>query len=211
MERRVDQHEDRRRCRPSPTHSKIASWREAWTACYNVVSEWDSIDLKRFHFIFERWVSILNRVFDNPVRIEKYDFTLFYCDSPNGPKEIIHIYMNENQTPDGKTPTYVIFNLHEFRKVHAMYCTNYSKNNQMLVDESRGTVNMSSESGPCSRPAHYFKNLTTCQLLFIYTLHALAHLEVFDIYDHAHYDTHMYMRESVFFKIYFYGQIIWQR
>lgn len=209
MERRIDRHEERRQqCRN--TLSKINMWREAWDGCYRFVDGWQNVDLKRFHHIFEYWVPFLNRVFDSPIRdLSRYQMTMYYCDEPGGPTEVIHLYMDENPSDDGITSVYVIFNLYEFRKIHANYCTSHTKHNQMMVDEARGTINMAAYQGSNSaNPASFFKSMTTLRFLFVFTLHALAHLHIFDQQEHAHYDNHMHIKESNFFKLYFYGQII---
>lgn len=80
-----------------------------------------------------------------------------------------------------------------------------SKSNNILANKSRGIVNLSSFSEHESSPAECLKNATCWHLLFIYTMHALAHLETYENYDHAHYNTHMYVKDSPFYKMYFYG------
>jgi hypothetical protein len=81
-----------------------------------------------------------------------------------------------------------------------------AKSNQMLMNEDRGTVSLSNFHE--ANPAEYFQTMMTWKLLFIYTLHAMAHWDAYDKYEHAHYDTHLYVRDSPFFKLYFYGQIV---
>lgn len=216
MVREIDQHEVRK---PGPTavvHSKIAQWRDMWSACYRIVEDFfNGNDLRCIHQVLERWIPLMNHHLDRPIdNLDKYDMTLYYCDECNGPKEIIHLYMDETATLEGKLNVFVIVNLYEFRRIHRQYCQDFTRNNQMLVDEARGTINLSAASvlleglGGVANPASYFKNLTMWQLLFVYTLHAMAHLDVFDTYDHAHYDSHMYVKESPFYRMHFYGQVI---
>ncbi|GFY66930.1 uncharacterized protein TNIN_179591 [Trichonephila inaurata madagascariensis] len=214
MERRIDRHEDRRVCRATLSSSKIPIWRDMWTQCFEIVKDFPTADLKQSHGVMEMWITIMNQSLDFPIRDigERYNFVYFYCDEPNGPKEVIHLYFDENTTEEGKITVYVIFNLYEFRKIHRNYCLNYTKNNQMLVDEARGTVNLTAYyEGGRSNPAHYFQNLITWYLYFIFVLHAMAHLDTYDKFDHAQYDTHVHLKESPFFKIYFYGRVTFGR
>lgn len=210
MVREIDRHEVRKPGPASVVHSRIAQWRDLWTDCFRVVDEWDANDLRRFHYVLERWIPLMNRHLDYPISdTDRFDVTFYYCDEPSGPKEILQLYMDETATPEGKTSVFVVFNLCEFRKIHRQYCNDFTRNNQMLVDEARGTINLSAAAfDGAAHPAGYFKNLTTWQLLFVYALHALAHLDVFDTYDHAHYDSHMYVKDSPFFRLHFYGQIV---
>lgn len=212
MERSIDQHEVRRsRATVSSTLAKIAQWREAWIACYQVVEDWQTCDLKRFHTIFERWVPILNWVFKNPIpHLERYNVLFYYCQQSNGPKEILQLYMDENPV-EAETTVHVVFNLYEFNLIHKHYCQNMGKSNQLLVNEARGTVNLSSCHEYDCNPADYFQTMTTWQMLFLYTLHALAHWDAYDKYEHGYYDTHLYVRDSPFFKLYFYGQIVYRK
>ncbi|GBN65590.1 hypothetical protein AVEN_112027-1 [Araneus ventricosus] len=186
-------------------------WRDVWTQCFEVIKDYPTADLKKSHRIVGQWMSIMNQYLDFPIRdiAERYNFVYFYNEDSTGPKEIIHLYFDENQSADGKTNVYIIFHLTEFRKIHRNYCTNYTKNNHMLVDESRGTINMSAyyDAGG-TNPSHYFLNLMTWYFYWIFLLHAMAHLEVYDKYDHAQYDTHGHIKDSRFFKIHFYGQVI---
>lgn len=211
MERTIDKHENRKNCRNANVRGKIGLWRQAWTKCIQVVEDWNAADLRKFHFVFEQWIPLLNRIFESPIdKLERYRMSFYYCDEPNGPKELIHLYMDENETFEGVVPVYVIFNLYDFRKLHQTYCANFSKNNKLLVDEARGTINMAARQGmQGDSPASYFQNHVTWILLFISTLHALAHLEVFDKYDHAFYDNHSHVRDSIFYKLWFYGRIYW--
>lgn len=211
-DRPIDRHEIRRSARPSSNVGHINRWRDAWLACYQVVQDWPSVELTRFHDVFQVWISTLNWVFEHPIsNLERYEPTFYYCNENPGPKEIVQLYMGENRLDD-RIPVYVVFNLFEFRKIHRQYCANMTKSNRMLVDEARGTINVGSfdeEYG--GDPAAYFQNMTAWQLLFIFTLHALAHWDAYDKYDHCHYDSHMHVRDSPFFKLYFYGQIVYRR
>lgn len=203
--------DDNQQRRPPSSLSKVSKWRDAWTACYQVVEGMDATDLRHFHSIFEKWVPILNWIFENPIpNLERYEPIFYYCTDPGGPKEILQLYFGENRF-DERTTVNVIFNLFEFKAIHRLYCTNFSKSNQMLVNEARGTINMVSSDQYEHDPAQYFQTMTTWQLLFIFTLHALSHWDAYDKYEHAHYDDHLYVRDSSFYKLYFYGQVIYHR
>lgn len=213
MEREIDRHERVKSVSPKHNNStltKIDLWRKAWAQCYDIVDQWETFDIKKFHYVLERWIPILNRVFNYPIlHLEtKYQMILLYCDEPCGNKEVIHFIFDDNPTPDGSIKTFIIFNVYEFRKIFKNYCSNFSRNNVMLIDENRGTINMQACQGFTNKTADYFKYITTYHLLFIYTLHAMAHLNVFHIHDHSHYDNHAYVKDSPFFKLYFYGQIL---
>lgn len=214
MERRIDKHDERQICRTNLSTSKVPLWRDIWTQCFEVIKDYPTADLKKSHQIIGPWMTIMNQNLDFPIRdlADRFKFIYFYSEDPVGPKEIIHLYFDENQNIDGKTTVYIIFNLNDFRKLHRNYCSNYTKNNIMYVDEARGTVNMTSYyDGGGSNPSHYFQNLMTWYFYWIFLLHAMAHLEIYDKYDHAQYDTHLRIRESIFFKIHFYGQILVSR
>lgn len=208
MERSIDKHEIRRPHTRAKTLvlTKINKWRNAWTSCYEIVSEWQRCDLKQFHFIFERWVPILNWIFENPIPLNNYETHFYYHSEPNGPKEVVHIYMDPYEK---NCRAHVIFNLYEFNIIRKKYYQHVSKSNNMLVDEARGIVNLSFHKEQEKNPAEYFQTMTTWQLLFVYTLHALAHWQVFQETGHQHYDSHLNVRESPFFKLYFYGQIMY--
>lgn len=205
-----DEHEIRRTV--SRGASKVSRWRDAWSACYQMVEELDPNDLRHFHTVFEKWVPILNWIFDSPIsNLERYDPVFYYCTEPNGPKEILQLYFSENRYDDDHVTVNVIFNLHEFMAIHRLYVSNFSKSNAMLVNEARGTINMTSLEDCDYDPAVYFKNMTTWQLLFIFTCHALTHFEAYNTLEHAHYDDHLYARDSVFYKLHFLGQIVYRR
>lgn len=211
-ERPIDRHESKRNLSNSRSVSRVNKWRDAWAACYGVVEEFTTVDLKQFHTVFERWVPILNWIFDRPIyKLNRYDPIFFYCHQSNGPKEIIKLYMDENVT-DEQITVYVIFNVYEFQIIQRRYCLDYSKSNQMLYNEARGTVNLSSMMEiDQHNPAEYFQTMTCWHLLFIYTLHALAHWDAYDKYEHCYYDTHLNVRDSPFFKFHFYGQVIYRK
>lgn len=219
--RRIDRHEVRQRPYPSPTTdtrhftslTKINQWRNAWTACYKIVQDWPHVDYTRFHDVFQYWVPIINWIFESPINLHRYQATFQYCNETPGPKEIIQIYMGEMRTSDEKIPTFIIFNVYEFRKILTQYCADMARTNRLMVDEARGTINTLAldDAEMVLDPAEFFKTMTAWELLFIFTLHALAHWDTFDKYDHCHYDTHQYVRDSVFFKMSFYGQIVLHR
>lgn len=211
VERPIDKHESYRTLTNLQPTSKVARWREAWNACYQVVENIPTVNLKEFHIIFERWVPILNWIFGRPIpKLDRYSPIFFYSFQPNGPKEIIKLYMDENALEDS-TQVYIIFNVHEFQIIKKRYCLDYTASNQMLYNEARGTVNLSSIlQNEQQNPAEYFQTMTCWHLLFIYTLHALAHWDVYDKYEHCYYDSHLYLNQSPFYKFYFYGQVVYR-
>lgn len=206
----MDEHEIRKR-QPAASLSKVSKWRDAWNTCYQLVEGRDPNDLRNFHNVFEKWVPALNRIFENPIQnLERYEPVFYYCTDPGGPKEIIQLYFAENSLDEHVTVN-VIFNLFEFRLIHRDYCANLSKSNQMLVNEARGTINMSSLEDYGHDPAKYFQDMTTIQMLFIFTAHACAHWEMYNKCEHAHYDDHLGVRDSKFYKFHFPGQIVYVR
>lgn len=206
-ERQIDRHEPANKNILSRPVSNVNKWRDAWMACYKIVEEYPSFDIKQFHNIFERWVPILNWIFDSPIpQLDRYDAVFYYCQQPIGPKEIIKLYMDEKMEED-MTTVYIIFNVYEFQIIQKRYCQDYTKSNQMLYNEARGTVHLSSLENERHNPAEYFQTMTCWHLLFIYTLHAMAHWHTYSRYDNGFYDTHMYLRDSPFFKFHFYGQV----
>lgn len=211
-ERQIDRHESKRKSSNIRSMSRVNKWRDAWKACYCVVEEFTTVDLRQFHTIFERWVPILNWIFDRPIhRLDRYEPIFYYCNQPNGPKEIIKLYMDENVTDDQIT-VYIIFNIYEFLIIQRRYCLDYTKSNQMLFNDARGTVNLASMmENEQHNPAEYFQTMTCWHLLFIYTLHALAHWDAYDKYEHGYYDSHLNVRDSPFFKFHFYGQIVYRK
>lgn len=205
-ERPIDTHESKRR--RVGGRSKVDQWIHAWTACYEIVQDYSHLDLKDFHTIFERWVPLLNWIFDKPIRhLDTYEPYFYYCLEPNGPKEIIQLYMEPDLT-EGGTLVHIIFNMHDFLNIHKRSCDQLSKSNQLLFNEARGTINLSTLLDEDCQTADYFQSMTCWQLLFIYTLHALAHWDTYDSYKHAHYDTHQYMKESPFYKFHCCGDLI---
>lgn len=221
-ERPIDRHESKRKwfsrndeperkkshiARPLAV-SKVNTWIDAWTACYEAVQEYTHLDLKQFHTVFEHWVPILNWIFEKPIfHLENYEPYFYYCNQQNGPKEIIQLYMEQNYK-EGGTTVHVIFNIYEFDKLHKQFCEQISQSNQLLFNEARGTVNLSSLIDEDRNTAEYFRIMTGWQLLFIHTLHALAHWDIYDKYRHSHYDTHLYMKESPFYKFYCCGDMV---
>lgn len=207
MERSIDQHEIRRPNIRSSTMTHINKWREAWNVCYDVVSECPHFNLKNFHRIFDQWVPALNMIFDKVIpNLSRYTPYFYYSYEPKGPKEIIQLYFEEQPLED-KIIVHIVFNVHEFCNIQKQYCENMNRLNQMLVNEARGTINIINQTENEMSPAEYFQLMTTWHLLFIFTLHALAHWDTFDKYEHAHYDTHMIVRDSVFFKLYYQGTL----
>lgn len=205
-ERPIDTHETRRT--RNFAVNKVSKWLDAWIACYHVVEDSTSPNLKSFHQIFERWVPILNWIFEKPIfDLEAYDPKFYYCHEPNGPKEIIQLYFEENPSVQ-ITTIHVIFNLYEFNMIHKKFCVELSRSNQLLVNEGRGTIDLSSAMEHQQDSAQYFQTMMSWQLLFIYTLHAMAHFDIYNKYRHAHYDTHQYMRDSPFYKFYCCGEMM---
>ncbi|GBN13098.1 hypothetical protein AVEN_257681-1 [Araneus ventricosus] len=211
MERSIDHHESQRP--PTrPSTSGVAKWRDAWTACSYVVEGYSSTNMKNFHIIFGQWVSILNWIFGNPIHpLKQYIPFFYYVTEPNGPKEILHMYMDPNIGENDERFIHIFFNLYEFNKLRRDYCDNMNRNNSMLVDEARGTINFSIMEDTMHNPAEYFKHVSTWQLLFLHTCHLLAHWDTYDKYQHANYDTHMRLRESEFYNLYFYGQLVYHQ
>lgn len=210
MNRGIDHHEVRRPT-GNTTQTKLNMWREAWNACYQVIQQWDCCDLRRFHIIFEYWVPLLNIILNKPIpNLERYQVYFYYCTEPSGPKEIIHMYVDENPL-DERMDVHIVFNVREFNALHSSYCCDLNKSNQLLVNEERGTINMAYSNNYECNPADYFKTMAKWQMLFVHTLHVLAHWDVYDKYDHAHYDTHLHLRDSPFYKVYFYGQVVYRK
>lgn len=207
-ERPIDSHESKKRKTVHSPASKVDRWIHAWTACYEITQDYSHSDTKQFHSVFERWVPILNWIFEKPIsHLDTYEPYFYYCTEPNGPKEIIQLYM-EQDLAEGGTFVHIIFNVYAFNIIYKRACLELSKSNQLLFNEARGTVNLSTLLDIESNTADYFESMTYWQLLFIYTLHALAHWDIYDSYKHAHYDTHLYMKESVFYKFYCCGDLI---
>lgn len=213
VERPIDRHEYKRNNLNFKSVSKVNKWRDAWLACYRVVEEYTAVDIKQFHTIFERWVPILNCIFDQPIyQLDRYEPIFFYCNQPNGPNEVIRLYFDENRMADETQIVYIIFNVYAFHDTQKKYCLEYTKSNQMLYNESRGTINLQCMmENDLYNPAEYFQTMTCWQLLFIYTLHALSHWDAYDKYENSCYDTHIYVRDSPFFKFYFYGQVVYHK
>lgn len=207
MERPIDSHEVRRSKKMSDRPNKINQWRDAWLACYDVVCDWQSVNLNQFHLIFEKWVPMINFIFGNPIKLNRYEPFFCYNNATSGPKEIIHLYI-DNSMFEEKSEAYIIFNMFEFKKIQREYCFDLSKSNQMLIDEARGTVNLNHFMEHEANPADYFKLMTTWQLLFVCTVHLLSHWDTFDKYDNSDYENHILPRESPFSKLYFYGQMV---
>lgn len=134
----------------------------------------------------------------------------YYSNDTNGPKEIFQLYFDENRI-DNVIGGRVIFNLHEFQMQLRHFCDDLSKNNQLLVNHARGTINLSLMDNCERSPAQFFQTMTTWQLLFVHFMHAMAHWDTYDQYEHANYDTHAHVRNSAFFKLYFYGRMYTRR
>ena len=210
MERTIDHHDSQRPARA--TASRVHKWRDAWTACASVVEGYSSTNLKTFHLIFGQWLSILNWIFGNPIpQLKQYVPFFYYCNDPHGPKEILHMYMDPQVGDNSERYVHVVFNVYEFNKIRRDYCDNMNRQNHMLVDEARGIINFSVMEDTLHSPAEYFQHTTTWQLLFLFTLHLMAHWDTYDKYQHANYDTHMRVRESEFYNLYFYGQLVYNQ
>lgn len=189
------------------SYSRLNQWRDAWSVCFDYVDLFTATEFEKFHQIFEIWVPILNRTFGSPIDLDRYEFSFYLCNQPKGPKEVLHLYCEDNPTEEGKTCVYVVFNLFKFRETLRKYSLNYSQNNQLLVDEGRGSINFAGSSTIACRPAYHFESLHTWLAFFAYTLHALAHLDTFDRYDTCNYHSHSHVRDSVFFKVHFFGSV----
>ncbi|GFY41643.1 uncharacterized protein TNIN_19761 [Trichonephila inaurata madagascariensis] len=136
MERSIDHHESQRP-RTSAGLSRVTKWRDAWTACSTVVEGYSSTHLKNFHLVLQ------------------YVPYFYYCNEPNGPKEILHMYMDPNVGENNERFIHIFFNLYEFNKIKRDYCDNVNRNNHMLVDEARGTINFSALEDTMNNPAEY--------------------------------------------------------
>lgn len=214
-DRPIDRHEIRRKTKSNviDTRTQINKWRDSWLACYELVRDYPDVDIKSFHELFQQWVPMINYIFDNQIGdLTRYEAIFFYCQESPGPKEIIQLYFGENRL-NNMVRVYILFNQVEFIKIYEKYCKNMTQSNRMLVDESRGTINISSfenhEVG--LDPASYFKNMTCWQMLFIFTMHALAHWDAYDKYEHSYYDSHLRVRDSPFYKMHFYGKVVNRR
>lgn len=143
--------------------------------------------------------------------MDKYIPFFYYSNDPHGSKEILHMYMDPQVGDNNERYMHIVFNLYEFNKIRREYCDNMNRNNHMLVDEARGIINFSIMEDTLHNPAEYFQHTTTWQMLFLFTLHFMAHWDTYDKYQHANYDTHMRVRESDFYNLYFYGQIVYHQ
>lgn len=206
MERTIDHHDSQKITRVNV--NRLLKWRDAWTACYNVIENYSSPNLRGIHTVIGQWISILNWVFGNPIHpLRQYVPFFYYCGDPNGPKEILHAYMDPSTGENGERFIHIVFNLYEFNKLHRNFCNNTNRECNMLVDEARGTINFSMLEETTHNPAEYFKHMAIWQLLFLFTIHFMAHWDTFDKYQHASYDTHMRVRESDFYNLHFAGTI----
>ncbi|GFR14651.1 uncharacterized protein TNCT_490031 [Trichonephila clavata] len=198
MERSIDHHESQSPPgRTSAGSNRVTKWRDAWTACFTVLEGYSSTNLKNFHLVFGQWVSILNWIFGNPIRpLRQYVPYFYYCKEPNGPKEILHMYMDPNVGENNEHFIHIFLNLYELNKIRRDYCENVNRNNPMLVDEARGTINFSVLEDTINNPAEYFQHISTWQMLFVHTLHLMAHWDTYDKNQHANYDTHMQFKDS---------------
>lgn len=212
MEREIDSHEIRRPCRTTSTSSaasRVNRWRDAWLLCYRHV-EFNDPDPRRFHDVFPVWANYVNWVFGKPLDLDRYEMRFYYVNEPVGPKEVFQLYFDENHAGD-KIGGRILFNLYDFQKQLRYLCDDMSKNNQLLVNHDRGTINFALLDHQERSPAQYFKTMTTWHLFFVHFMHAMAHWDTYDQYEHANYDTHAHVRNSVFFKLYFYGRIYSRR
>lgn len=211
MERNIDHHDSQRPTRTNSTN-RVSRWRDAWTICSHIADGYSTVNLKNFHSIFNQWVSVINWTFGNPIHpLNQYIPYFYYCNEPHGPKEILHMYMDPNIGENNEKFLHIFFNLYEFNKIKRDYCDNMNRSNHMLVDEARGTINFSFLEDNVHNPAEYFQHAVTWQLLFLYTMHLLAHWDTYDKYQHCNYDTHMRVRESEFYNMYFYGQLVYNQ
>lgn len=210
MEREIDKHE---RVKPSKSKSsnltKIEMWRKAWMRCQSSIEQFENFDLKDIHYILEQWIPLLNKTFNNPFsRLDKFQFTMYFYEYQNGPKEIFQFYIDDTPNPENIKIVYLIFNLCDFLKILKSTLECLSGKNNMYMDEARGTLNLNRDGYKSKlQYAAYHKKRITIYLLFIYMLHALAHLHIYSIYKHAHYDNHKYLNNSPFFKLYYSGYI----
>ena len=213
MKRGIDKHEPVvKRFKPNTSnHTKINVWRKAWLKCQSSIEQWGDLELKNIDYVLERWIPILNKTFDNPLSdLHNYEIFLYIYENQNGPREIITFWVNDKPNPRNVTYVYIIFNSNEFRKVVKYVLECLDGKNDMYVDEARGTINISHGDSECrSRTDHaiYHRIRIIRYLLFVYTLHGLAHLHMYSIYKHSFFDNHKYLSNSPFFKLYYSGYI----
>ncbi|KAG8173844.1 hypothetical protein JTE90_016333 [Oedothorax gibbosus] len=156
MERSIDHHDSQRPARAAS--GRIHKWREAWTACHSIIEGFPSSNLKTFHLIFGQWVSILNWIFGNPIaKLKLYTPLFYYCNEPNGPQEILTLFMDPEVGDNSERYMHIVFNLYEFNKIRREICDNMNRHNHMLVDEARGTINFSIMEDTLHNPAEYFQ------------------------------------------------------
>ncbi|GFY74566.1 uncharacterized protein TNIN_303051 [Trichonephila inaurata madagascariensis] len=79
--------------------------------------------------------------------------------SPTVPRNL-HMALD----PNNERFIHIFFNLYEFNKIKRDYCDNVNRNNHMLVDEARGTINFSALEDTMNNPAEYFQHVTTWDL-----------------------------------------------
>ena len=210
MEREIDKHE---RVQPLKSNrlnqTKIDMWRKAWMKCMSSIEQIENSDLENLYYVLGRWIPILNKSFDSPLsHLDKYQIIMYCYDHQNGPQEIIQFHVDDSPNPENLKYTYMIFNANEFNKVLKFILNCLGGRNNMYVDEARGTINIfdsTTRFGSKGQHAVYHKKRIIRYLLFIYTLHALAHLHIYSIYKHGHYDNHKYLTSSPFFKLYYSG------
>lgn len=205
--RRVDKINEGRETVQQPVSSKIETWKKAWLACAHILSTYNGIYMKQYHTLIEKWIPILNKVHNYPIqKLSLYNPVFVYCEKPNPLKEILSFYF-DLQSDDLNIPMYIILNVPLFKKLCQLYISLNVKNNQLNVDLDRGIVNLTSHNFLNLQPADYLKFSTCWYLLFIAVNHALTHLESFEKYDTASYNSHEYTTKSCFHKMYLYGRI----
>lgn len=209
MERRIDHHDSQRPRHNSAVLNHVGKWRDAWSACNFVAEDYTAKDLQNFHIVLSQWIPILNWIFGDAIdNLDQIVPWFYYCNEPHGPKEILQFFMEPNIRENGERHMHIVFNLYEFINIRDNYCANMSRNNHMLVDEARGTINFSVIDEEQGNPAEYFKHMTTWQMLFMYTMHFMAHWDTYERYNHANYDTHLNMKQSKFYNLYYHGKLV---
>lgn len=208
MERGIDHHDSRAPSRAFTTVNRVARWRDAWTACMYTAENYSAKNIKSFHLVLSQWIPLLNYMFGGPIMLKNYILIFYYCREPNGPKEVFQFYVESTIREKGVRVMHIVFNSKAFETVVENYCSNVSRNNHMLVDDGRGTINFSVMEETVHNPAEFFHYTTTWQMLFLYTLHFMAHWDLFHKSNHANFDTHARLNESEFYNMYYHGQLI---
>lgn len=205
--RRVDKIDEGKEVSQPSVSSKIEIWEQSWLACAYILSSYNSFLINTYHVLIEKWIPILNKTHNFPLqKLSQYLPIFVYCEKPNNLKEIISIFF-DLQSDDINIPMYIIFNVPLFKKLHNLYISLSYTNNTINYDLDRGVVNLSNRNFFNLQPADYYKLSSCWYLLFIAVNHALTHVESFEKYDTASYNSHENFKKSSFHKLYLHGRI----